>query len=57
VLHQIGPGEDENKGRSYREIFGADDARLYYYNYQTISQRRPVGMLARDFHLILGKWF
>lgn len=57
VLHQIGPGEDENKGRSYREIFGADDAKLYYYNYQTISQRRPVGMLARDFHLILGKWF
>jgi hypothetical protein len=57
VLHQVGPGEDENKGRSYREIFGTDDAKLYYYNYQTISQRRPAGMLARDFRLILGKWF
>ena len=57
VLHQIGPGEDEKSGRSYREIFGTDDAKLYYYNHQTITQKRPAGMLARDFRLILGKWF
>jgi hypothetical protein len=56
VLHQVGPGEDENKGRSYRQIFGIDDAKLYYYNHQTITQKRPAGMLARDFRLILGKW-
>jgi hypothetical protein len=57
VLHQISPAEGENKGRSYCQIFGADDAKLYYYNYQTISQRRPAGMLARDFRLISGKLF
>ena len=57
VLHQLGPGEDENKGRSYCQIFGADDAKLYYYNFQNITQKRPEGMLARDFRLILGKWF
>jgi hypothetical protein len=57
VLHQVGPGEDDNKGRSYREVFGVDDAKLYYYNHQTITERRPAGMLARDFRLILGKWF
>ena len=57
VLHQVGPGEDENKGRSYREVFGTDDAMLYYYNHQTITQRRPAGMLARDFRVILGKLF
>ena len=57
VLHQISPAEDENKGRSYRQIFGTDDARLYYYNHQTITQRRPAGMLARDFRLISGKMF
>ena len=57
VLHQIGPAEDENKGRSYRQIFGTDDAKLYYYNHQTISQKRPAGMLARDFRLISGKLF
>jgi len=55
VLHQISPAEDENKGRSYSQIFGTDDAKLYYYNYQTISQKRPAGMLARDFRLISGK--
>jgi hypothetical protein len=57
VLHQLGPGEDENRGRSYCQIFGTDDAKLYYYNHQNITQRRPEGMLARDFRLILGKWF
>jgi len=57
VLHQLGPAENENKGRSYCQIFGADDAKLYYYNHQTITQRRPEGMRARDFRLIMGKWF
>ena len=57
VLHQLGPAEDENKGRSFCQIFGAEDAKLYYYNHQDISQRRPEGMCARDFRLILGKWF
>ena len=57
ILHQISPSEDENKGRSYCIIFGTDDARLYYYNEQNITQRRPEGMLARDFRLIQGKLF
>jgi hypothetical protein len=57
ILHQVGPGEDDNSGRSYCEVFGTDDAKLYYYNYQTISGKRPAGMLERDFRLILGKWF
>jgi len=57
ILHQVSPGEDENKGRSYCIIIGADDARLYYYNDQAITQRRPEGMLARDFRLIQGKLF
>jgi len=57
ILHQIGSSEDENKGRSYCQIFGTDDAKLYYYNNLNITQRRPEGMLARDFRLISGKWF
>jgi hypothetical protein len=56
VLHQVSPGGDDNKGRSYCQIYGTDDAKLYYYNHQNITQRRPVGMLARDFHLITGMW-
>ena len=57
VLHQIGPAEDENDGRSYRQIYGTADGKLYYYNHQKITQRRPAGMLASDFRLICGKWF
>ena len=57
VLHQMGPEEGENKGHAYCQIFGTDDAKLYYYNHQTITQRRPEGMRARDFRLIMGKWF
>ncbi len=57
ILHQVGPSEEDNNGRSYREIFGTDDADLYYYNNQTITSRRPAGMLARDFRLISGKIF
>ena len=55
ILHQIGPSEDENKGLSYCQIFGADNSKLYYYNSVNITQRRPEGMLARDFRLISGK--
>jgi hypothetical protein len=57
VLHQVSPGESDKNGRSYCQIYGTDDAKLYYYNHQNITQKRPAGMLARDFRLILGKWF
>ena len=57
VLHQVSPGENDNSGRSYCVIIGADNARLYYYNDVAITQRRPPGMLARDFRLIQGRLF
>ena len=57
ILHQIGPSADENKGRSYCQIFSTDNAKMYYHNNVNITQRRPEGMLARDFRLISGKWF
>ena len=52
ILHQVSPGEDDNIGRSYCQIFGTEDGKLYYFNHQGITQRRPAGMLARDFRLI-----
>ncbi|MDR1864195.1 MAG: hypothetical protein LBR08_01345 [Bacteroidales bacterium] len=54
VLHQVGPGEEDGSGRSYRLIFGTDGV-LHYYNFQTISQKYPAGMLARDFQWIADK--
>ena len=52
VLHQVGPAENENSGRSYRQIYGTEDGKLYYYNHQRIGERLPQGMLLRDFRLI-----
>jgi hypothetical protein len=55
VLLQIGPAEDENSGRSYRLIYGIDDGKLLYYNFQNITQKTPAGMLAKDFKWIDDK--
>jgi len=52
ILHQVSPSEDDNAGRSYRQIYGAESGNLYYFNHQRITQRRPAGMLARDFRQI-----
>lgn len=55
VLHQISPGEDDSEGRSYHYILGTDDARMYYFNFFTITEKKQPGFLARDFRrLALG---
>lgn len=55
VLHQISPGEEDREGRSYHYILGADDARMYYFNFFTITEKKQPGFLAKDFRrLALG---
>jgi hypothetical protein len=55
VLHQISPGEDDSEGRSYHYLLGTDDARMYYFNFFTINEKKQPGFLARDFRrLALG---
>lgn len=49
IAHQISPGPDDKIGRSYKMLYGADDARMYYYYYVKISDKRPAGFLAFDF--------
>lgn len=48
VLHSAGPGASEDAGRCYKMLFGADDSRMYFYNYHTINSKRPDGLLSRD---------
>ncbi|MDR3093552.1 MAG: hypothetical protein LBU62_02770 [Bacteroidales bacterium] len=55
VLLQVGPSEDEHSGRSYRLIYGIDNGKLLYYNYQNLSEKTPQGMLAKDFKWIEDK--
>ncbi len=55
VLHQISPGEEDREGRSYHYILGTDDARMYYFNFFTITEKKQPGFLAKDFRrLALG---
>lgn len=54
ILHQIEPGDDDNVGRSYKIIYGVDDNKIYYFNFENITQKRPAGMLAKDFRRIAG---
>jgi hypothetical protein len=54
ILHQIEPGDDDNIGRSYKIIYGVDDNKIYYFNFENITQKRPAGMLAKDFKRIAG---
>lgn len=55
VLHQISPGPEDKEGRSYHYILGTDDAKMYYFNFFTINEKKPTGFLARDFRrLALG---
>lgn len=56
ILHQISPGEDDNIGRSYKIIYGVDDNKIYYYNYENISAKHPSGMLIKDFKRIVRGW-
>jgi len=48
VLHCVGPGSSEDAGRCYKMLFGTDDSHMYFYNYHTITPKRPDGLLSRD---------
>lgn len=56
ILHQISPSPKDRVGRSYKIIYGVDDSKMYYYNFENISQKRPAGILAKDFKRITFDW-
>ncbi len=49
ILHKVGPEHSKRKARCYNTILGADDAKLYYFSYHMISNKKPEGLLAKDF--------
>lgn len=50
ILHQVGPKSTNRKARCWNVIMGAQDAKLYYFNYHMIKTgKRPEGLLAKDF--------
>jgi len=55
-LHKVGPeGESVRKGRSIKILFGAADARIYFYKHHIIEEERPDGFLEKDFKR-LKRW-
>ena len=49
ILHKVGPEGQRKTGRNYKIVFGADDAKIYFFNYHVINPKRPDGFLGRDF--------
>ncbi len=49
ILHKVGPEHSKRKARCYNTILGANDAKLYYFSFHMISDKKPEGLLAKDF--------
>jgi len=54
ILQVVNPGKDDAVGRSYKIIYGVDDNKMYYYNFEKISGKSPAGFLIKDFQRIAG---
>lgn len=48
-LHKIGPEGTKKKARCYNLIMGAKDAKLYYFEYHMINDKKPDGFTLKDF--------
>ncbi len=47
-LHKVGPEGTKLNARCYKSIMSASDARLYYFQYHKISDKKPDGILEKD---------
>ena len=48
-LHKVGPQDSNMKDRVYKILIGADDARFYYFNYHTITEKEPDAFFGQGF--------
>lgn len=54
ILHVISPSPEDTRGRSYKIIYGVNDNKIYYYDYEEISAKHPAGLLIKDLKRIAG---
>ncbi len=55
-MHKVGPEGTKLTARCYKVIIGADNPKLYYFDYHLISSKKPDGLLKSDFNnLAKGK--
>jgi hypothetical protein len=49
IVHKVGPEDTNKSGWCYKAIFGTEDSKLYFFDYHTVSEKRPDGLLEKDF--------
>ena len=49
IVHKVGPENTSKTGWCYKAVFGTEDAKLYFFDHHTVSEKRPDGLLERDF--------
>jgi hypothetical protein len=49
IVHKVGPEGTSKSGWCYKAFFGTDDGKLYFFDHHTISDKRPDGLLEKDF--------
>lgn len=51
-IHKVGPEGTKRKARCFKTIVGAADARLYYFSWHMIDDKKPEGFLKSDWKKI-----
>ena len=49
IVHKVGPEGTSKSGWCYKALFGTDDSKLYFFDHHTVSEKRPDGILEKDF--------
>jgi len=49
IVHKVGPEGTNKSGWCYKAIFGTEDSKLYFFDHHTTSEKRPDGLLEKDF--------
>ena len=52
-FHKVGPMETMKKARVYKIFLGADDGKIYYFDWHMISKKRPDKLLDKDIKLLI----
>ncbi|MPQ48450.1 hypothetical protein GCQ56_15705 [Marinifilum sp. N1E240] len=53
-LHKVGPEKTTKKARCFKVIIGADDAKIYYFDYHMIKNKQTDSFLSKDFKKLLN---
>lgn len=52
-FHKVGPMDTMKKARVYKIFLGADDGKIYYFDWHMITKKRPDKLLNKDIRLLI----